>query len=133
MDIWGYYLLNVYFLRGWHLYDWMVYLNNCPCIIFIYNYAQNAHIKCKESIMSKQNYLFKIYIFFVYSIFVPQKGVSRLKATTILFFHMNTSENRRTIYQILFIILLIQGKVSSPALSKDLKWVLQRFTRIICC
>lgn len=39
----------------------------------------------------------------------------------LLFFHMNTIEDRRKINQILFIITLMNGKLSSPNLLKELK------------
>lgn len=48
----------------------------------------------------------------------------------LLFFHMNTLEDRRLIYHTIFIISLIHGKISSPLLLNELKIrVPQRFTR----
>lgn len=48
----------------------------------------------------------------------------------LLFFHMNTLEDRRLIYQIIFILSLIHAKISSPSLLNELRFrIPQRYTR----
>ena len=50
--------------------------------------------------------------------------------TRLHYFNMNTLEDRRTIYQLLFVIYLINGKISSPYLLNELRFrVPQRNTR----